>query len=497
MMVDWEAFAGGLQLIATWKTPVLVFAGMMTGLIFGVIPGLTSSIGIAIILPVTFLMEPIDALVLLTSVYTGGLTGGGITAILINTPGAPGAIATTFDGYPMTQKGFQNEALGLQITSSVIGGFSGYIFLLFFIHAMVRFALQFGPSEMIFLTVFVLIVIGAVRGRSLARTLFIGIFGLLVGTIGTSEVTGIVRGAMGFDGLEDGIPRVICIVGLFAVPEMLNLITRGFIADINVARAQDIRKLLRGVQDTFRYIKTIIRGALIGISIGTLPAAGSTVSCLLSYSQAKRAAKKNQHFGEGEPEGIVAAETANNASEGGAMAILLALGIPGSGSTAVLIAAFTLHGLVPGPRLFQDNAAMVYGLIAANLFQMLILGFAALFVAFYLARVVFVPTRILAPCLMIVMAMGAYSVRNMFFDVYLLFFVGILGWFFRRYDFPTTSFIIGYILGKNLDMEFYRYASLFGSDITVFLKRPISAVLFFMTLLTVALQIHRYRKSDS
>jgi putative tricarboxylic transport membrane protein len=242
-------------------------------------------------------------------------------------------------------------------------------------------------------------------------------------------------------------------------------------------------------------VKSLVRGALIGISIGTLPAAGSTVSCLLSYSQAKRAAKPHQHFGQGEPEGVVAAETANNASEGGAMAILLALGIPGSGSTAILIAAFTLHGLVPGPRLFQDNAGLVYGLIAANLFQMMVLGFAALFVAFYLSRVVFIPTRILAPSLMAVMAMGAYSVRNLFFDVYLLFFVGILGWFFRRYDFPVTSFIIGYILGENLDMEVYRYASLFGSDLSVFVERPISAVLMGMTFLTVGLQIYRFYRS--
>jgi putative tricarboxylic transport membrane protein len=173
-MVDWQALYQGLGLLVSWKFPLLIFAGMLTGLIFGVIPGLTSAIGIAIMLPVTFMMEPLDALILLTSIYSGGLTGGGITAILINTPGAPGAIATTFDGYPMTKKGLQNEALGLQITSSVIGGFAGYIFLLFFIHPLVRFALQFGPSEMIFLTIFVLIVIGAIRGGTFFRTLFIG-----------------------------------------------------------------------------------------------------------------------------------------------------------------------------------------------------------------------------------------------------------------------------------------------------------------------------------
>ncbi len=495
-MINWDDFLNGIILIATWKTPLLIFSGMIIGLVFGVIPGLTSSIGIAILLPVTFLMQPLDALVMLTSVYTGGLTGGGITAILINSPGAPGAIATTFDGYPMTQKGMQNEALGLQITSSVIGGMSGYIFLLFFINAMVKFALQFGPSEMIFLTILVLVIIGSMRGKSMARTFFIGIFGLIVGTIGTSEATGVVRGTMGFEGLEDGIPRVICIVGLFAVPEMLNLIIKEFILDVKITKSQNIKKLLNGVKSTFKYYKSLIRSALIGITIGTLPAAGSTVSALLGYSQAKSEAKPHQCFGAGEPEGIVAAETANNASEGGAMAILLALGIPGSGGTAILIAAFSLHGLVPGPRLFQDNAAFVYGLISANIFQMCFLGFVALFVAFFLARLIFIPTRIIAPTLMIVMAMGAYSVRNMFFDIYLLFIIGILGWFLRRYDFPTTSFIIGYILGKNLDMEVYRYASLFGDDLTVFFQRPISAVLIAITIFVISLQIHRYRKGN-
>ncbi|MBW2148703.1 MAG: tripartite tricarboxylate transporter permease [Deltaproteobacteria bacterium] len=495
-MVDWPSFFQGLYLIATWKTLVVILLGMWIGLILGVIPGLTGSIGIAIMLPITFLMDPVTALILLTSVYTGGLTGGGITAILINAPGAPGAIATTFDGYPMTKKGYQNEALGLQITSSIIGGFSSYIFLLFFIHPLVRLALKFGPAEMIFLTIFVLILIGTIRGRSFSRTLFIGIFGLLLGTIGTSEATGVIRGAMGFDALEDGIPRIICIIGMFAIPEMLDLITRGFIADVTIAKSQDIRKLFQGVLATFQYIKTLIRSALIGIFIGTLPAAGSTVACLVSYSQAKRAAKPGQHFGEGEREGVVAAETANNASEGGAMAILLALGIPGSGSTAILIAAFMLHGLVPGARLFQDNAPLVYGLISANLIQMILLGFCALLVAFYLARVVFVPTRILAPALMAVMAMGAYSVRNLFFDVYLLFFFGILGWFFRRYDFPSTSFIIGFILGKNLDMDVYRYAALFGSDLMVFIKRPVSAILLILTFITLGVQICRYWKTE-
>ena len=195
-MIEWSVFLEGIYLVANWKIPVLMFLGMWIGLIFGVIPGLTGSLSIAILLPFTFLLDPLSALVFLTAVYTGGLTGGGITAVLINTPGTPGAVATTFDGYPMTKKGMQNEALGLQVASSVIGGIAGYIFLLFFIKPMVRVALMFGPSEMVFLTIFILIIIGSIGEQNFWRTIMAGFFGLLMGTIGTSEATGVIRGTM-------------------------------------------------------------------------------------------------------------------------------------------------------------------------------------------------------------------------------------------------------------------------------------------------------------
>jgi len=491
-MVDWETVFKGLVLITTWKLPVVVTLGLWFGLILGVIPGMAGSLGIAIILPVTFLMDPVTALVLLTSVYTGGLTGAGITAILINTPGQASAIATTFDGYPMTRMGYHNEALGLQITSSVIGGFSSYLFLLFFIKPIARLALLFGPSEMLFFTILVLVVIGTVRGKHLFRSLFIGFFGLLLGTVGASEATGVVRGTMGFFSLEDGIPIVPCIIGVFAMPEILNLLTREFITEVKVEKAFDIRKLLHGARNTFRYVKTLLRSAILGIFIGILPAAGSTIACLFSYAQAKRVSKWSHRFGTGEPEGVVAAETANNASEGGAMATLLALGIPGSAATAILIAGFMLHGLVPGPRLFVSYGELVYAIICANLFQMLLVGFFAIGITFYMTRIVVAPSIILAPSLMVVMAMGIYSVRFMFFDVHMLFLFGILGWFFRACDFAPTSFIIGIILGKNLDMDMYRYVALFGSNLTVFVKHPISACIILLTLVILGFQIYHY-----
>ena len=492
-MPDWGLIGEGIVLLASWKIPVVMFAGMLLGLIVGVIPGVSGSLGIAVLLPVTFLMDPLTALVLLTSVYTGGLTGGGITAVLINTPGTPGAVATTFDGYPMTRKGMQNEALGLQVASSVVGGICGYVFLLFFIGLMVKIALQFGPSEMVFLTIFMLIAIGTMGDQGLSRSVMAGLFGLLVGTVGTSEATGVIRGTFGFDELADGVP-IICLIGMYAISELLEIITRHSIVETGEKTQNDFRRLLKGVRMTFSSPRSLARSALIGVGIGVLPGIGSTLASLMSYARAKSSAKPEQKFGEGEPEGIISAETANNASEGGAMSILLALGIPGSGTTAILAAAFMLNGLIPGPRLMKTHGALIYGLITANLLQMLVLVFLAIIVAFYISKIIFVPTQVLVPSLMIIMAISGYAVRNNFFDVYLFFIFGLAGWFLRRANFSLVSFMIGLIMGKQLDIEVYRYVAMFGSDPSVFFKRPITAALLVIIIITLGLNLYRLLK---
>jgi len=491
-MVDWQALGQGLLMLANVQIPLVIFFGMLLGLIIGVVPGMTAALGIAVLLPITFLMDALTALILLTSVYTGSLTGGGILAILINTPGTPGAVATTFDGYPMTQKGMQNEALGIQITSSIIGGFFSYLMLLFFIKPMAWVALKFGPSEMLFLTIFVLVVIGTLHGQKFSRSFFAGIFGLILSTVGTSDATGMERGTMGIDALEDGFPLILSIIGMFAVPEMLNLVTRQAISEVAIShKGHNLKRLLKGVKMTFKYKLTTLRGSLIGVFIGLLPAAGATLASLLSYSFAQKAAKPDQRFGEGEPEGVVAAECANNASEGGSMACLLALGIPGSAATAVILGGFMLHGLVPGPGLFRDDSALVYGLIAGNLLQMCLLGFFALLVAFYVARVVVVPTQVLLPALIVVVSMGVFSFRNIFFDVFVLFGFGMIGYFFKRYNFTLVSFMIGLFLGRQIDNEMYRFVALFSSDYTQVLYRPITGTFIALILITVGFQIFR------
>ena len=482
--MPFDDLQSGALLLLTWSTLPIIIGGMTFGLVIGVIPGMTAALGMSLILPLTLALDPLSALLLLTSVYTGSLTGGGILAILINTPGTPGAVATTFDGYPMTRQGRHNEALGLQIMSSVIGGLAGYFFLLFFIQPMTWLALQFGSDEMLALVIFVLVAIGFLEGKYIARSIFAGVVGLLLATIGTSIVTDDVRGTFGIPALEDGLPIILCVIGLFAVPELIAISTRKTIAEVETSHS--IRSLLHGAASALASIRIWLPGSMIGIAIGILPAAGATLASLTSYRWGRSLSPSGNRFGQGEPHGIVAAETANNASEGGAMSILLSLGIPGSASTAVILGGFLLHGLVPGGTLFRDNGPIVYGLILGNMIEMVLLGFVAIAVAYVAGRITTIPTRMLVPLLFVVLFSSAYSYRNEFIDVYILLFFGLVGWIFKRYHFTLLALMIGLFLGQELDENFERVLILYGDDPLRVLESPLTVAL---SVLTIAISI--------
>ena len=484
-MVNFIDLFDGINLLFSWKIPLAIFFGMILGLIIGVIPGMTAALGLAIILPLTLSLDALTALILMTSVYTGSLTGGGILAILINTPGTPGAVATTFDGYPMTRKGLHNQALGFQISSSVIGGMLSYIVLLFAIQPMTWVALKFGSSEMLALTIFVIVFIGILQGKYLSRSIFAGIFGVLVSNIGTSVSTGVARGTFGFAELEDGLPLIICIIGMFAIPELLSLVNRKSISDGNINKKNKIEDLFKGIIESIKRFKIWLTGSVVGIFVGVLPAAGATIASLSSYSLAKKFSKNKKKFGQGEPDGIISAESANNASEGGAMAILLSLGIPGSASTAVILGGFMLHGLVPGTGLFRDNGPLVYGLIVGNIFQMILLGFFATYVAFYVGKIVKVKSYILVPFLIILMSVGSFAYRNSIFDIFILFIFGIIGWYLRKFEFTPLSFMIGLFLGRQIDEDMERVIILFSDNPLKIFESTITLTISVITLVSL------------
>ena len=488
-MLDLALIGEGLELLLRPGVALAILGGMTLGLVIGTIPGLTAALGLAVILPLTFSLDALTALVLMTSVYTGSLTGGGFLAVLLNTPGTPGAAATTFDGYPMARAGRASEALGLQLAASVIGGFLSYLALLAFVQPMARFALLFGTAEMLFLVIFVILLIATLQRRSWSRTIFAGLLGLLLSNVGTSVSTGVPRGTMGIDALEDGLPIILVVIGMFAVPELIQIVARERISERVDGARQDLAALLGGARRALSLPGTWGPGSLIGIVVGLLPAAGATIASLLSYSLAARRARPGERFGEGEPKGVVAAESANNASEGGAMAILMSLGIPGSASTAVILGGFLVHGLVPGPRLFVDDGALVYGLIIGNLVQMLLLGVVAVAVASQVARIATVPSSILAPCLVVLLALGAYAYRGQFADVVITFLAGWIGYLFRRHHFTLISLMIGLFLGRQLDEDIVRFAILYGDDPAALLERPLVVVLMLASAGLFAWQV--------
>jgi len=485
-MIDWTDFIRGVATLFSWDIPLSIILGLTLGVIFGAIPGLTGGMGIAILTPFTFRLPLMPSLVFLTSVYTGGCFGGAISAILINTPGSPASVSTTLDGYPMTLKGLSNEALGISIAASAIGGFIGMLFLLLIMKPLANLALRFGPPEMFMVAVFGLTIISSLQERGFAKGMLAGLFGMMLGTMGMSS-TGAIRGGFNIMYLLDGIPVIPALIGLFAFSELFFLMEKEYITEGGEIIKRDLKKMIKGFRTALRYPFNIVRSSLIGIIIGALPAAGATVANIVSYNEAKRLSRHSQTFGKGEPEGLVAAESANNSSEGGAMATMLALGIPGGQATAVLIGAFMLQGLLPGPRLFHKHMHVIYGLIAAELIEEIVLIAVGFVIAFYFAGIVTIPTRILIPTIAMFCMVGSFALRNAMFDAYLMFIFGLIGWIMRKHGYPVIAVVLGIILGPIADAELIRTHQLFAGDLTVFFTRPISLALVILSVMAVAL----------
>lgn len=455
-----EAIISAANMLIDWGTLLYIILGLGFGVLMGAIPGVSGMIALSIMLIPSFYLSPIEAIVFLTSIYTGSIYGGGITAVLLNIPGAPGAVATGFDGYEMTKAGRHNEALGIGLMASAVGCFAGYFLVLLLFMPIARLVFMFGPSEMLMVVVFALSVIGLIKGE-LIKTFVAGIFGLLIGTVGASPY-GYIRGVFGIKALYEGFPLVPAILGMLAVTELFNMVEKEFIVtDGDIKSKKDIKRVLAGMKSYFIYKLTAIKSIIIGLIIGLLPAAGSTVASMIGYGIAKKSSPRSGSFGKGEPEGIVAAETANNASEGGAIATMMAFGIPGSGVAAVLMAAFMIHGMSPGPYLIRENMDFAYAVVLANLLQGVMLVIVGLIFIYYFSNVVFVPTRFLVPVITIFAVLGALSLRGLVFDAVLLLIFGALGYLFRKFDYPILALILGFVLGRMLESEIIRTHLLF------------------------------------
>jgi len=479
-----EHFFSGFATILHPMYLAYMFGGVAMGLVLGFMPGLTAATGIALMLPFTFTMEPLTALVFLLSIYTGGLFGGAVTAVMLNTPGAPSNIMTTLDGYPMNRRGESERALGLALMSSVLGGLIGCVCLLLVAEPMARFALDFGPGEMFMVAIFGISVVGSLS-NDVFKALFSGLFGILIGTIGMNT-NGVMRGTMGVVWLLDGIPLVPALIGLVALPAIFEMATAKNNTIVDLSQERPFIKLVKGCLAVFKHPIQAVLCSVLGVVVGIMPAAGGSVAGVLAYNQSKQWMKNGDKFGTGVDEGIISCETANNASEGGALATMFVLGIPGSTATAMMLGALIIQGWNPGPKLFIDHSEIIYAAFSSLFCQQIVMLILGSVLCLFAAKLMKLPTQYLMPCVVVFTILGAFSSRYSVFDAGLMLAFGFIGWFMKRQGYPAMPLILGLLLGEIADNELLRVFQAFDSFWEIF-KSPITLVLALISIISVAL----------
>jgi putative tricarboxylic transport membrane protein len=463
-----------------------VIIGVIVGIVVGALPGLSATMAISVLVPFTFGLTPLVALGLMAGIYNGAMYGGAIPAVLLRIPGTPAAVATSFDGYPMAQKGQGGYALQVAVVSSSIGGIASAFALMLLAPPLSKVTLLFGPAEVFWVAVFGLCSIVFLLGSDVIKGLVSACFGVFVSVIGSDPILGNDR--FTFDRLEllDGISIVVLLVGLYALPPVMDLLESPVKTDSAVDGRLKAEPIWRSLPRMLRFWKTWLRGSIIGIWIGILPGAGGSMAALMSYNEARRSSKTPQTWGHGEPEGVAAAETANNADTAAALIPALTLGIPGTSVAAVMLGGLLIHGLQPGPMLFRENPDVVFGFMWQFLFGAILLLFLGGSLATNsFARLLLLPRPLLGAVIMVLMLIGVYSIHGRMFDVYLMLLFGAIGYLMDKLQYPIAPAVLGLILGGFAE-ENLRLALRIGlGDWTSLFTNLTSQVLVGMTLLVV------------
>lgn len=480
-----------LSLFLSVENILMIALGVVIGVVIGAIPGLTATMAVALALPFTFGMEPVTAILLLVGIYKGGMYGGSITAILIRTPGSPASASTLLDGYPMAQKGEAKKALSMALYASCIADFISNLSLIFLAGYLAKLALSFGPPEYFWLICFSLTIIISVSGDSVMKGLIAAALGVILALVGMDPVYGTERLTFDNYNLMDRINFIPLLIGLFAIPEIL---------EFYLSRAREhIQTAVSGVDVTWQELKgsmrSIIRGSFIGVIIGAIPGTGATAASFISYSEARRNSPNRDNFGKGEIEGVAAAEAGNNAVAGATMIPLLSLGIPGDVITAIILGAFMIHGLTPGPILFQENMNLIYALFCGIMLSSVVLFGTGKLAIRYFSRIADVPKQILFPIVLMFCIYGAYAVNNSTFDIAVMLVFGLVGFIFNRTGFASAPFLIGPILGPMLEDNFRRSLLISNNSFDVFVRGPIDWFFIALTVLSLGFALHRYIQS--
>ena len=477
-----DSFAAGLALVSSFESILALIVGVAIGVVAGAIPGMSATMAVALTLPFTFSMTPITGILLLLGVYKGGIFGGSIPAILIKTPGTPASSATVLDGYPLAEKGQAGKALGMALYASCTADLISNLALILFAGWLASFALSFGPPEFFTLILFSLTIIAGVSGDSLLKGLVSAVLGLLLATVGLDLVYGTNRFNFNDPNLMGGLNFIAVLIGLFAIPEILTMVwnPKGHGGGVRSLGANWV-----SLADYRRCFKSILRGSLIGVVLGSIPGIGAAPSAFLSYSEARRKSPRRENFGKGEIEGVAASEAGNNGVAGATLIPLLALGVPGDVITAIIIGAFMIHGLQPGPMMFILNVDIIYGLFLGLIISsiaLLAIGSVAIRIFRHVADI---PRGILFPMVLVLCVYGCFAVNNSIFDVGVMFAMGWLGFVMLRFGIPAAPFLIAFILGPLLEDNFRQSMLMSGGSAEVLVRGPITWFFWVLTIITV------------
>jgi putative tricarboxylic transport membrane protein len=493
-----ELLGGGLADLMQVKYLVPLFFGTLAGIVGGALPGVTITMTIIVVLPFTFGLDPLQGLAAMTGVYVGGSAGGLVTAVLLGLPGTPSAIATTFDGHAMAKRGEPGRALWLGIWASFFGGLIGGVFLIAATEPLARIALEFGPWEFFSLFILALSMVAGLVEGSLIKGLIAGALGCVVTILGSDPVMGQERLTLGVPFLRGGIDFLPVLIGVFAFAQIMTELERG-------AGPRRAEALARAANLAVSHLKVmweilsrpflLLWTSFIGVLIGVLPAIGGSAASMMAYDQAKKLSRHPERFGSGTPEGIVASESSNNANVGGSLVTIMAFGIPGDAVTAVMLGALTIHGIQSGPLFISQNAQLAYGMFAAYLVAHPIMVAALWVGSRWMLRVTTVPQAVLFPVVLVLCVIGAYALNNTMGNVYILLSFGLLGYAMVKFGFPLAPFILGVILGDQIEINLIR-AIMTDPNPWLFLTRPISGLLIAGSAASFAFALWQHRRQQ-
>lgn len=490
-----EAIIAGTGQVFSWPTILFVFTGTTLGLVFGILPGLTGSVAMALLITFTYSMTPEQGMAILGSAMGGATFGGSITAILFNTPGTPNNAATTIDGYPMAQQGKAGVALGAAATASAMGALIGLITLTAVIPVMRQVVLVFGPPEYFLLALFGLTVIASISEGSFLNGLIAGALGLLISTIGLSPVAVDKRFTFGLLYLWDGIQLVPALIGLFAIAEMINLM----VSAKTISRTGTVVKggILEGIKAVFQNFFLLIRCSAIGTFIGAVPGVGGSVANFVAYTHATQTVKDGK-FGQGDVRGVIACESSNDAKDGGALIPALSLGIPGCPTTALILGGLLIHGIFPGKELIVDNTHIVFTLIVTLAISNVTTSVVGVLFGNHLTKITTLPTSILTPIVLVFTVIGAFAARKSMGDVLMALCFGLLGYYMIKVNFSRIPIVIALVLGPLAEQSFHTSLQISRGSYAVFVTRPFSVAIIALILFGLTfpfIQHHRKKKT--